>query len=100
MCLNYSLWIQLFSLSLSLSHFFKQNLQDQLGTKWRTTLKENDLENCSKLLAQILVHEKIMGFSVYTGFLLKEHEAILGSNRIRLIEIERKAHAAVKKIVR
>ncbi|BFY98590.1 hypothetical protein BsWGS_01630 [Bradybaena similaris] len=76
------------------------NLQDQLGAKWRTGLKENDLETCSKLLAQILVHEKIMGFSVYTGFLLKEHEAILGSNRIRLIEIERKAHTAIKKIVR
>ncbi|CAG5135639.1 unnamed protein product [Candidula unifasciata] len=76
------------------------SLQDQLGTKWRAGLKENELDYCSKLLAQILVHEKIMGFSVYNGFLLKEHEEILASNRLRLIEIERKAQGIIKKIVR
>ncbi|GFO09971.1 hypothetical protein PoB_003647600, partial [Plakobranchus ocellatus] len=73
-------------------------LVETLSSKWRISAKENELRYCAHLLAQCLVQEKILGFSIYSGFISKEHEMLLESSRAHLIEVEKKATKAVLKI--
>ena len=63
-------------------------------------MKENTLEFCAELLAQCLVQERMLSFSIYSGCISKEHEIILGHSKDRLHEIEEKAHQCVLRIAR
>ncbi|CAL1546936.1 unnamed protein product, partial [Lymnaea stagnalis] len=61
-----------------------QTVLEDLGNKWRVSVKENELHYCSLLLAQCLVQERILGFSLYSGLISREHEIILDNSRSRL----------------
>ena len=75
-----------------------QHLVETFSSKWRVSAKENEVHYCAHLLAQCLVQEKILGFSIYSGFISKEHEMLLEGSRAHLIEVEKKATKAVLKI--
>lgn len=74
------------------------HLVETFSSKWRVTAKENEVHYCAHLLAQCLVQEKILGFSIYSGFISKEHEILLEGSKAHLIEVEKKATKAVLKI--
>ncbi|XP_035828756.1 uncharacterized protein LOC101848797 isoform X2 [Aplysia californica] len=77
-----------------------QALVDEFSTKWRVNVKENTLVYSAELLAQCLVQERILGFSIYSGFISKEHEMLLDGSRSRLAEVEEKAYNTVIFIAR
>uniref|UniRef100_A0A2C9KRN9 Uncharacterized protein n=1 Tax=Biomphalaria glabrata TaxID=6526 RepID=A0A2C9KRN9_BIOGL len=77
-----------------------QTLLEDLGNRWRVNVKENELNHCCMLLAQCLVQERILGFSLYSGLVSEEHEEVLDNSRSRLGEVEKKAYTAILKIAR
>ncbi|XP_059169604.1 uncharacterized protein LOC131951266 isoform X2 [Physella acuta] len=77
-----------------------QGIVEVLCNKWRVTVKENELNHCALLLAQCLVQERILGFSIYTGMISREHEILLDHSRDRLREIESKAYTTILKIAK
>ncbi|KAK3798220.1 hypothetical protein RRG08_020053, partial [Elysia crispata] len=74
------------------------HLVETLSSKWRVSAKENEVHYCAHLLAQCLVQEKILGFSIYSGFISKEHEMLLEGSKGHLIEVEKKATKAILKV--
>ncbi|KAH9500796.1 hypothetical protein Btru_073030 [Bulinus truncatus] len=76
------------------------SLLEDLGNRWRVNVKENELNYCCMLLAQCLVQERILGFSLYSGLISEEHEEVLDNSRARLGEVEKKAQNAILKVAR
>jgi len=72
-----------------------QALIDEFAVKWRVNVKENSLHYCAQLLAQCLVQERIIGFSIYSGFISKDHEVLLDNSKDKLNEIEDKAYRTI-----